>query len=46
MISGIFIPFLKGVMLLIVVNITQGGLTIDGHPGYAETGNDIICACM
>jgi len=31
---------------LIVVNITQTGLTVDGHAGYAETGNDIICAAV
>lgn len=31
---------------MIVVNITQGGLTVDGHAGYAETGNDIICAAV
>lgn len=29
---------------MIVVNITQTGLTVDGHAGYAKTGNDIICA--
>lgn len=27
-------------MLLIVVNITQDGLTVDGHVGYAEAGKD------
>ena len=31
-------------MLLIVINITRTGLTVDGHAGYAEIGNDIICA--
>lgn len=31
---------------MIVVNITQNGLTVDGHAGYAETGNDIICAAV
>ena len=31
---------------MIVVNITQTGLTVDGHAGYAETGNDIICAAI
>ena len=31
---------------MIVVNITQTGLTVDGHAGYAETGNDIICAAV
>lgn len=29
---------------MIVVNITQTGLTVDGHARYAEAGNDIICA--
>lgn len=31
---------------MIVVNITKTGLTVDGHAGYAETGNDIICAAV
>lgn len=31
---------------MIVVNITQSGLTVDGHAGYAKTGNDIICAAV
>lgn len=31
---------------MIVVNIAQTGLTVDGHAGYAETGNDIICAAV
>ena len=31
---------------MIVVNITQTGLTVDGHAVYAETGNDIICAAV
>ena len=31
---------------MIVVNITQTGLTVDGHARYAETGNDIICAAV
>lgn len=31
---------------MIVVNITQTGLTVDGHAEYAETGNDIICAAV
>lgn len=31
---------------MIVVNITQTGLTVGGHAGYAETGNDIICAAV
>lgn len=31
---------------MIVVNITQTGITVDGHAGYAKTGNDIICAAV
>lgn len=31
---------------MIVVNITQTGLTVDGHAGYAKAGNDIICAAV
>lgn len=31
---------------MIVINITNTGLTVDGHAGYAETGNDIICAAV
>lgn len=31
---------------MIVVKITQTGLTVDGHAGYAKTGNDIICAAV
>lgn len=31
---------------MIVVTITQDGLLVDGHAGYAETGNDIICAAV
>ena len=31
---------------MIVVTITRDGLTVDGHAGYAETGNDIICAAV
>lgn len=33
-------------MLLIVINIATTGLTVDGHAGYAKTGNDIICAAV
>lgn len=33
-------------MLLIAINITKTGLTVDGHAGYAKTGNDIICAAV
>jgi uncharacterized protein YsxB (DUF464 family) len=31
---------------LIAVNFTPLGLTVDGHAGYAKTGNDIICAAV
>lgn len=31
---------------MIVVKITQTGLTVDGHAGYAKAGNDIICAAV
>ena len=31
---------------MITVNITDHGLTIDGHAGYAEIGNDIVCAAV
>lgn len=31
---------------MIAVKVTQTGLTVDGHAGYAETGNDIICAAV
>ena len=31
---------------MIVVNITRNGLTVDGHAGYAKTGNDIVCAAV
>jgi hypothetical protein len=31
-------------MLLIAINITRTGLTVDGHAGYAKTGiEDGIC---
>ena len=39
-----FYTHFQEVMLLIVINITRTGLTVDGHAGYAEIGNDIICA--
>lgn len=29
---------------MIVVYVTTDGLTADGHAGYAEAGNDIVCA--
>lgn len=31
---------------MIVVKVTQSGLTVDGHAGYAETGKDIVCAAV
>lgn len=31
---------------MIVVHMKKDGLTVDGHAGYAETGNDIICAAV
>lgn len=31
---------------MIVVTVTQTGITVDGHAGYAKTGNDIICAAV
>ena len=31
---------------MITVTVTPYGLTVDGHAGYAKTGNDIICAAV
>lgn len=31
---------------MIVVKVMENGLAIDGHAGYAETGNDIVCAAV
>lgn len=31
---------------MIVIKVTQNGLTVDGHAGYAKAGNDIICAAV
>lgn len=31
---------------MVAVNFTPLGLTVDGHAGYAKTGNDIICAAV
>lgn len=31
---------------MIVVNVSETGITVDGHAGYAETGKDIICAAV
>ena len=45
-VGGIFIPIFLEVVLLIVVNVSTTGITVDGHAGYAETGKDIICASV
>lgn len=29
---------------MIEVNVRPDGITVDGHAGYAERGNDIVCA--
>ena len=39
--GGIFIRNFQEVAPLIVVQMKENGLTVDGHAGYAETGNDI-----
>lgn len=31
---------------MIAINVTRTGLTVYGHAGYAEIGNDIICAAV
>lgn len=31
---------------MIVINAEPDGISIDGHAGYAKTGNDIICAAV
>ena len=31
---------------MIAVKVTQNELTVNGHAGYAETGNDIVCAAV
>ena len=31
---------------MVTVTITENGLTIDGHAGYAEIGKDIVCAAV
>lgn len=31
---------------MIAVKVTQNGITVNGHAGYAETGNDIVCAAV
>lgn len=37
---------IKEVVLLIVVSITEKGITVDGHAEYAEPGKDIVCAAV
>lgn len=29
---------------MIVVDVRKDGITVSGHAGYAEAGNDIVCA--
>lgn len=31
---------------MIAVNISEDGIIIDGHAGYAESGNDIVCSAV
>ena len=31
---------------MIVVEVTQSGISITGHAGYAEPGKDIVCAAV
>lgn len=31
---------------MIVISITEKGITVDGHAEYAETGKDIVCAAV
>ena len=31
---------------MIVITVSQTGITVNGHAGYAETGKDIICAAV
>ena len=31
---------------MIVVNITEKSITVDGHADYAEPGKDIVCAAV
>lgn len=46
MMPVVFYIGMKEVMLLIVIRTTEDGLRIDGHAGYAKTGNDIVCAAV
>lgn len=36
----------KKVIKLIVVNVSEQGITIDGHAGYSGKGKDIVCAAV
>lgn len=31
---------------MIVVEVSQEGVSVTGHAGYSESGNDIICAAV
>lgn len=31
---------------MIEVNVSETGITIDGHAGYAEEGKDIVCSAV
>lgn len=31
---------------MIAVEVTQTGITVTGHAGYAEPGKDIVCAAV
>lgn len=31
---------------MIVVDVRKDGITVAGHAGYADTGNDIVCAAV
>lgn len=31
---------------MIVVNVSEEKITLDGHAGYAEPGKDIVCAAV
>lgn len=31
---------------MIAVHITQTGITVDGHAGYAKAGKDIVCSAV
>lgn len=31
---------------MIVAKVTESGITVEGHAGYAEPGKDIVCAAV